>query len=187
MRALQILTAGFKCLFKVEDMRGVILAVSQFTLSACLCCAHMPFCTQILPLFSMILPFFPQVLLIRNIPPMLMSIGRQISLLCYLWDKTCQTVNYSHLSLKIYLFKINLVMSKRFNMIVCYSHIILFAQYVQCCSVSTQQKHKLNLEYACFQDKFSSAATEVRLTLYSELQTEMFLYLFQLALSMEQL
>ena len=117
MRALQIFTAGCKCLFKVEDMRGVILAVSQFTLSACLCCAHMPFCTQILPLFSMILPFFPQVLLIRNIPPMLMSIGRQISLLCYLWDKTCQTVNYSHLSLKIYLFKIHLVMSERFNII----------------------------------------------------------------------
>ena len=112
MRALQIFTAGCKCLFKVEDMRGVILAVSQFTLSACLCCAHMPFCTQILPLFSMILPFSSQLLLNRNIPPMLMSVGRQISLLCYLWDKTCQTVNYNHLSLKICLFKIHLVMSE---------------------------------------------------------------------------
>ena len=61
--------------------------------------------------------------------------------------------------------------------VVCYFQIVLslllFARYVQCCSVSTEQKQKLNLKDAGFQDIFSSAATEVRLTLYSELRTEM--------------
>ena len=139
MRALQIFTAGFKCLCKVEHMRVFVPGFIDWE--------YANECQQI-----------------------------YLTSLLHL-EKTCQTVNYSHLSLKIYLFKIHLVMSERFNIM----QSATFKLYFLCSSllamfnvaVSTQQKHKLNSKYACFQDKFSSTATEVRLTLYSELQTEM--------------